>query len=151
MIQSTIKAVNVAGVRPRQILENLNIPDLPEAACKGYEPVQDFHPDNKSIKATKARELCSGCPERVKCLQWVMDYERKSGQQQSGVWGGLSPWERAELRRRRAGDAPLCRKQRHLLVGENVRLMPDGRVWCRACYMVSRVKGNKNRYADRYG
>ena len=39
----------------------------------------------------EAKRLCGGCPFAAQCLEVGMQYE-------DGVWGGLTPRERAKLR-----------------------------------------------------
>jgi WhiB family redox-sensing transcriptional regulator len=71
-----------------------------QAACRG-EGINTFYsPAAGSI--ADAKKVCRGCPVRQQCLD---DALRRGDRY--GVWGGLTPRERARLRRRtrRAGQA----------------------------------------------
>lgn len=61
-----------------------------EGVCGQTDP-ELFYPE-KGQSPRPAKELCAGCPVRVRCLQWALD----TGQWQ-GVWGGLSVRERRRL------------------------------------------------------
>lgn len=43
-----------------------------------------------------AKQICSGCPYRVECAEWAIDKGETLG-----VWGGLTPRERADIKRAR--------------------------------------------------
>lgn len=43
---------------------------------------------------TEARRLCNACQHINECAEWGITYEMH------GVWGGLSPKEREQIRRR---------------------------------------------------
>jgi len=43
-------------------------------------------------KATKARELCDGCPVKRNCLAFALYYG-----EEEGIWGGLTPDERRDM------------------------------------------------------
>jgi WhiB family redox-sensing transcriptional regulator len=45
---------------------------------------------------TPAKVACHGCPARAACLNYALD-----ANEEYGVWGGLSPEELREVRRRR--------------------------------------------------
>lgn len=55
-----------------------------------------------------AREVCSRCPVREKCLEFALAIEtRPDGQpisrtERHGIWGGLSPYQRWVLAKERA-------------------------------------------------
>lgn len=64
----------------------------------------DGHPDNwfpstdgdgptSQARVRMARQLCSGCPVAVQCLQYALDND-----EQHGVWAGTTPRERRRLR-----------------------------------------------------
>jgi WhiB family redox-sensing transcriptional regulator len=62
-----------------------------EARCAETNP-DAFFP----VKGGSAREaiaICSDCPVAVQCLQFAVDTE-----QLTGVWGGLTAWERRKIR-----------------------------------------------------
>jgi WhiB family redox-sensing transcriptional regulator len=75
-----------------------------DAACLDEDP-ELFFPIGKGGPATaqiiKAKAVCAGCSVRVKCLMWAI-----GGDQELGVWGGLTEDERHRLVRssRRAGQ-----------------------------------------------
>ena len=64
-------------------------------SCRQTDP-EIFFPVGTSGPALKqteqAKEICTRCPVRQECLSWALE----SGQE-TGVWGGLSEWERGEL------------------------------------------------------
>jgi hypothetical protein len=75
-----------------------------DAACRDWNHERDgdpWHPDSSLPNAyTRAREICSPCPVAAACLEVAMAAEggivRDS---RYGMFGGLSPHERARLRR----------------------------------------------------
>lgn len=42
------------------------------------------------------KRVCDGCPVRVECLDYAL-----TANEREGVWGGLTPRERAKVRRER--------------------------------------------------
>ncbi|MFG2225357.1 WhiB family transcriptional regulator [Streptomyces sp. NPDC048644] len=54
-------------------------------------------------RVSAARELCAGCPVRQACEDWAV----KAGEP-DGIWGGLTPRDRAELRSARSRDRHDC-------------------------------------------
>jgi WhiB family redox-sensing transcriptional regulator len=77
----------------------IHIPNFPpqnwvrHAACAGHDPDHWFVPEQATYRY--ARPICAACPVRVDCLDWAM----RAGEYQ-GMWGGLSPGQRRQLRRR---------------------------------------------------
>jgi WhiB family transcriptional regulator, redox-sensing transcriptional regulator len=69
-----------------------------QAACRA-EHHELFFPVGSTARArrqlAKAKSVCHRCPVVADCLAWALD----TGQCY-GVWGGLSEYERDELRRR---------------------------------------------------
>lgn len=66
-----------------------------QAACRGMDP-NIWHPETGEWP-TQARRICFQCPVREACLEWaLMSGERK------GIWGGTTPRERSQMRRRRS-------------------------------------------------
>ena len=59
-----------------------------------------FSEDRHSIKRAKA--ICGGCPVRLECLKVALD-----GNEAFGIFGGLTPVERARLSPTATGDR-LC-------------------------------------------
>lgn len=72
--------------------ETRGAPDLSDrAACRDY-PAQWWTPPSYSRSATeRAKRICGGCPVAAGCL----DYAEQTGQT-SGIWGGMTPKERAQ-------------------------------------------------------
>lgn len=63
------------------------------AACEGSSS-DVFYPEN-DFEAAEAKAICARCPVQNICLETALrDKERY------GVWGGLTPRERARVRRR---------------------------------------------------
>nr|WP_141681715.1 WhiB family transcriptional regulator [Mycobacterium malmoense] len=52
---------------------------------------------DKGESTAPAKAVCSMCPVRVECLEWAIDHDDRWG-----IYGGLSPRERARIRRKRA-------------------------------------------------
>jgi WhiB family redox-sensing transcriptional regulator len=82
-------------------LERLDI-DMPSwtasAACADADP-RDFHPETGNPGAERrAKMVCAECPVQLKCLDWQMSYEDgRSKYAREGIYGGLNPFERANL------------------------------------------------------
>jgi len=66
-----------------------------------------------------AKKICNTqCPVKAKCLAWITDIENTEGMQ-AGIYGGLSPRERLDLKRsshnkpaRRGQHSPTSIKER---------------------------------------
>ena len=72
---------------PCRATKHLGNPWTNEAAVKRYTPAT-------------ARQLCAPCPYTGlggPCLAAALDYEAQPGTHRGGVWGGLTPTERAQL------------------------------------------------------
>jgi len=71
-------------------------PELTEkAACKGLD-VELFYPDKDIFTIEEERlfaRMCAECPVMEMCLEWGLVHEK------SGVWGGTTPFRRAQARR----------------------------------------------------
>lgn len=64
-----------------------------DATCAGM-PVDVFFPDPGDTRAErKAKEICTGCPVRMDCLEWAQDVERRHG-----IFAGMTPKQRKYLR-----------------------------------------------------
>lgn len=69
------------------------------AACRGAE-LGWFIPDDNAVAPSYARgrALCARCPVREACLTDAMDREgNTAADHRAGLWGGLSPAQRANL------------------------------------------------------
>lgn len=75
------------------IAEAPGIDWMAKAACKGVTGM--FYPEDKDrSNYTAAKKLCRACPVRSECAEAGID-------EVHGVWGGMSPRERARVRRGR--------------------------------------------------
>lgn len=66
----------------------------PARPCAKRNP-DDWFPHDKYLN--KAKSLCDGCPQKVRCLQYALE-ERL----EDGIFGGLTPAERQRIAK---GDA----------------------------------------------
>jgi WhiB family redox-sensing transcriptional regulator len=73
----------------------LMLPLLPGALCKGEDPRVWFPSAPGRGSARRAKAVCTACPARAGCLEWALE-----ANEVEGVWGGTTPAERAEIRRR---------------------------------------------------
>jgi hypothetical protein len=88
---------------------NLNLPNLPRAACRNADP-EIFFPAWDTHRPTKrerqqalaeANGFCGICPERLKCLRWALDNDAQ------GIWGGTTDDQRRAIQKK-----PLTQEQR---------------------------------------
>lgn len=106
-----------------------------EAVCSQTDPEIFFPESGGGLRdATKAAvEICVQCPVRLKCLKYAVD-----NNEEHGIWGGLNPLQRLELKRgRRNTDVSMpwkhCRHG-HEMTDENTRYVQGGtKKVCRAC------------------
>lgn len=73
-------------------------PNLPNAACVKVDPEIFFaedcqYPDKEVVE--QARNICLGCLDRVPCLMWGL------GNEDFGMWGGLTANERKDFKKRK--------------------------------------------------
>jgi WhiB family redox-sensing transcriptional regulator len=73
------------------------------AKCAGIENPDIFFPPNGN-KGGKALKICAGCPVRAECLEYALNAGEKFG-----IWGGLGPRERRNLKRSRRRAARASR------------------------------------------
>lgn len=77
-------------------------------ACVGHEPEIWFAADGRSTVASPeawapAAAICATCPVTAACLAAAMDAEGQNGAaNRHGMWGGLTPDERAALAKTQA-------------------------------------------------
>lgn len=64
-----------------------------DALCAQTDP-EAFFPEGKGGSTNAAKQLCARCPVRALCLQYALDTHIMHG-----VWGGVSPRDRARLLR----------------------------------------------------
>lgn len=70
------------------------------AACAGHNPSLWYPPTGGDGDAWYAdsKAICADCPSRLACLTDVLDREGSvSVEYRWGLWGGLTPEERARL------------------------------------------------------
>lgn len=72
-----------------------DFPNLPLASCIGTDPESFFNEDSSMYSAT-AHRVCMNCPEREPCGEWAVHHDYGYG-----MWGGLTPIQRREIRKRR--------------------------------------------------
>lgn len=75
------------------------VPDF-EGDCKGM-PMDWWFPEqghdaSQNLTLTRAREICYNCPVQKQCLEFALNFPNLQG-----IWGGLSPRQRTDERRRR--------------------------------------------------
>jgi WhiB family redox-sensing transcriptional regulator len=78
------------------------------ALCAQVGPQIFFAPDDPDeavlFSTAEARTICLSCPVRPDCLEDAMQREGDADRgNRAGVWGGLSPGQRAALARARHG------------------------------------------------
>jgi hypothetical protein len=73
---------------------------IARAACKGISIEVFFPPQANHTSYAHAREICSLCPVRASCLDLAVRSRIKHG-----MFGGLTPHERARLGRRPRNEA----------------------------------------------
>jgi WhiB family redox-sensing transcriptional regulator len=70
----------------------------PHTAGLFHAPTGERPPAKREREAA-AKALCAECPRSSDCLDWSLATD------QSGIWGGHTPEERAVVARRRAREA----------------------------------------------
>lgn len=50
--------------------------------------------DSRSYELIYARSICNNCIHQSECAEWGIHNERY------GIWGGLTEWDRKQLRRK---------------------------------------------------
>ena len=86
---------NLALRRRRLLTEVAPLAWREDALCAQTDP-EAFFPEQGS-SPRPAKVVCDACPVRVDCLEHAL-----ANDELYGVWGGLSPRARGELRRKRA-------------------------------------------------
>lgn len=64
------------------------------AACRGMD-IDLFFPETGAYNA--GRQVCRRCPVRAECLDWALSFT--SVEDQAGLFGGVAPRGREDLRR----------------------------------------------------
>ena len=71
---------------------------MDRAACKGLTHKM-FPSEFKDVSyVSEAREICSGCPVAVECLEYALEF---TAVEMHGVWAGLTSNQLAREQRRR--------------------------------------------------
>lgn len=70
------------------------------AACRGHD-TRLFFADARAGDYQAARRFCNRCPVRAACLDEAMRFESGNAENRYGMFGGLTPDERADLARHR--------------------------------------------------
>jgi WhiB family transcriptional regulator, redox-sensing transcriptional regulator len=70
---------------------------LYDAACRGMDVSIFYRPDNERGTAARRRDqrakaVCATCSVAARCLDWAL-----TNGEPYGIWGGLTPDERARL------------------------------------------------------
>lgn len=78
----------------------------PTPACRSYDP-EIWYPLSYTSELTssfvqKAKVICTGCPLRIGCLEFALEFNEVNG-----IWGGLTPDERRGMRGERGGKDEL--------------------------------------------
>ena len=84
-----------------------------QAKCQDY-PGEWWFPvvekgrlkDATLIAYARAKTICDACPVREPCLEEAIVQESRAGTKEFGMWGGLTPAERAKVRRARGIRRP---------------------------------------------
>lgn len=66
-----------------------------QARCRDADPDIFFPSEGATHMVDAARAVCNACPVREECLEYAL-----TRPEVYGVWGGLTPVERRELRQR---------------------------------------------------
>jgi WhiB family redox-sensing transcriptional regulator len=73
------------------------------AACRGQDPTL-FLPADDHPSYARGRAVCVTCPVRAACLHDALTREgQAAAEDRAGLWGGMSPQQRANLAAVRAG------------------------------------------------
>lgn len=71
-----------------------------DRSCSTFrDPSLWFSGYAEDIAAAKA--ICWSCPVRSECLKYQLDWERRVGHSEYGIFGGRTPHERRIIRRHR--------------------------------------------------
>ena len=68
-----------------------------DAACRGTDTSNFYHPENERgpsrvRREMRAKAVCARCPVVTNCLRWAL-----AAREPYGVWGGLSTEERETM------------------------------------------------------
>ena len=86
-----------------------NEPWLKDANCKGLDSAIFFPPDKDVEAVLNAKRICSACPVKRECLDYVLTLPVYDD---AGIWGGTTPSERKRIRRRLRQEESYARRTR---------------------------------------
>lgn len=117
------RVLTINGLRMGDHMAADLLGDAPElwsdgALCAQADPEAWF--PEKGGSPREAKRICAACPVRSDCLYRAMD-----GGESFGIWGGLSPKERAAVRQR-YGWGRMDARERDRLVEMLIAATPDG-------------------------
>lgn len=73
-------------------------------ACRGVNDPNFWAVDDDVLPTTTPDPVvaatCWRCPIRVDCLEWALENEADEGE--AGVWGGMTPFQRRQLKKDRS-------------------------------------------------
>lgn len=86
------------------------------AACKGMDPKRWLGDKEAYVRwadFTDAVKVCNGCPVQAECLEWQLDFEADlAPYERWGIFGGMTPEQRAVIARKRETAADRARAAR---------------------------------------
>lgn len=111
---------------------------MAQAPCRSADPDVFFPESMDDEDAAEARRICSGCPLTQECLAYAQERPEPAG-----IWGGLTPAQRARRRHGRTPKRVRTRPVRSDTTRTHCRndheYTPENTVWigglrkCRAC------------------
>jgi hypothetical protein len=85
--------------------------------CTDTDPELWFGEDQSMLR--NAHRICASCPVQIECLRAALAHERDSGiTRRWGVYGGLSPSDRAEIEQGSARHGTRLGFRMHQVRGE---------------------------------
>lgn len=85
-------------------------PKCAEVGTEIFFAIDRDEPRSASLSANEyglAQEVCKRCPHKMECAEWGILNETH------GVWGGLTPQQRARLRTQRQIQIPIAVKHQY--------------------------------------
>lgn len=76
-----------------------------DANCLATDPELHYPLETDLPGIRKAKAICAGCPAMRDCLNVAMEAETAGRQHRFGLFGGLTPRERADLARKQGAIA----------------------------------------------
>lgn len=90
-----------SGADRAPVAEPLAVPGrwADRALCAQADPDAWFPDRGRRESITLAKRICGHCPVRAECLDYALSGADTWRGIASGIWGGTTPRERAQLRR----------------------------------------------------